>query len=647
MAIEKMKKLRLMAVRSQKEALMRDMMLLGCVEVTEPEREMSEPELLPVVKRENSELTRYRSQYASLTHAVELLKKYAPEKVPLLSARPEINCGEFLDTGTLDGTLAAAADIEAAEDRIKRIGAEESRQRGIIESLTPWRELDMPLECTGTKLTAAVMGMLPASLSFAEAQAAVDAVTVESELFLISADKDQQYVLLVCFKDDQQKILEALRAFAFSLSAVTGMTGTAKENIAAAEKTLDGLAKERDTLSAHIAAQADKRGEIKLCADRMSTRIGSAEAEDKLYGMDSAVMLEGWILADREPELAALFDKYDCAWETEDPKPEEYHAVPVKLRNNKFSNALNVITNMYSLPAYNGVDPNPLMAPFYVLFYGLMLSDMGYGLIMVIVALLVIKKTHPKAGTMSFMQLLLYCGISAFVGGALTGGFFGDAAYQLVHMLNPASTWGGLPSLFSPLSDSIYVLGGAMCLGVIQLNVGLGVNFVKKWRRGEKLDAILYEGALWVILAGIILTVLKISAGKTVLIVGAVALFYGSTRGAKGFGGKAIAVVACLYNEVTGWFGDILSYSRIMALMLAGCVIAQVFNTIGAITGNIFLFILIFLFGHTLNFLLNLLSCFVHDLRLQCLEYFKKFYEDGGRPFNPLHINAKYYDIAK
>lgn len=647
MAIEKMKKLRLMAIRSQKEALMRDMMLLGCVEVTEPEQEMAEPEIAPMVKRESSDLTRYRAQHASLTHAVELLSKYAPVKTPLLSAKPEIDSSVFLDAATLEDTLSAAADIEAAEERIKRIGAEESRQRGITESLTPWRELDMPLECTGTSLTAAITGMLPAAASFADAQAAVAAVTEEAELFSVSADKDQQYVLLICFKGDQARIQEALRPYAFSLSTVTGMTGTAKENIASAEKTINELSGERESLAARIAAMADKRNEIKLCADRVSTRINSAEAEDKLYGMDSAIVLEGWMLADKEPELSALFDRYDCAWETEDPEPDEYPKVPVKLRNDKFSNALNVVTNMYSLPAYNGVDPNPLMAPFYVLFYGLMLSDMGYGAILVIVALLVLKKVRPKAGGLSFTQLMLYCGISAFIGGALTGSFFGDAAYQFVHMLNPSSTWAGLPALFSPLNDSLYVMIGAMGLGVIQLNVGLMVNFAKKWRRGEKLDAILYEGALWVILAGIILTVLKSGAGKPVLIVGVLSLFYGATRGAKGFGGKALAVVACVYNEVTGWFGDILSYSRIMALMLAGCVIAQVFNTIGAITGNIFLFILIFLFGHTLNFLLNLLSCFVHDLRLQCLEYFKKFYEDGGKPFNPLRINAKYYDIAK
>lgn len=653
MAIEKMKKLRLMAVRSQKEALMRDMMLLGCVQVTEPEAELSDPSISPLVKRESSDLVRYRAQFASLTHAVELLDRYAPQKKPFLAPRPEIDCDSFLDASNLDAALAAASEIEAAEDRIKRIGAEESRQRGIIESLSPWRDLDMPLECTGTKLTAAVTGMLPASASFAEAQAAVAGITEEAELFLVSADKDQQCVLLVCFRDDQPKIMEALRAYAFTLSSLTGMTGTASENIVRSEKIIETLTSEREGLTAAIAAKADRRDEIKLCADRMSTKINSAEAEDKLYGMDSAIVLEGWMLADKEPELEAVFKKYDCAWETEDPQPEEYSDVPVKLRNNKVTHAMNMVTNIYNLPAYNSLDPNPLMAPFFILFYGLMLADMGYGALMIIVALLVMKKTRPREGMLTFTQLMLYCGISTFIVGALTGGFFGDAVYQFVHMVNPASTVLtaeaplGYTPLFTPLHNSLQIMIGAMGLGVIQLNTGLAINFYKKWKRGEKMDAIFYEGTFWVILLGIILMVLKVSFGKIILIIGAVALFYGSARGAKGVGGKILAVVACIYNEVTGWFGDILSYSRIMALMLAGSVIGEVFNTIAAITHSPVFFILIFLFGHTLNFGLNLLGCFVHDLRLQCLEYFKKFYEDGGKPFKPLNINTKYYDIAK
>ena len=653
MAIEKMKKLRLVAVRSQKEALMRDMMLLGCVQVTEPEGEMSDPSISAVVKREGSELVRYKAQYASLVHAVELLDSYAPQKKPLLAPRPEIDCNSFLDAGSLEATLAVATGIEAAEDRIKRIGAEESRQRGIIESLMPWQSLDMPLDCTGTVRTAVVTGMLPSAANFAEAQAAVAAVTQEAELFLVSADKDQQYVLLICMKEDQPKIMEALRVFAFSLSTLTGMSGTPRENIASAEKTIANLAAEREGLAAAIADRADKRDEIKLCADRMSTKINSAEAEDKLYGMKSAIVLEGWMLADKEPELEALFKKYDCAWETEDPVPDEYPDVPVKLKNNKVTHALNMVTNMYSLPAYNGLDPNPLMTPFFILFYGLMLSDMGYGALMIIVALLVMKKTRPREGVLTFTQLMLYCGISTFIVGAITGSFFGDAIYQFVHMVNPNATALtadmplGYKPLFTPLNDALNVMLGAMGLGVIQLNVGLAANFAKEWRRGEKLEAILNEGMLWVILAGIILTVLKVSFGKILLIVGGVALMYGATRGVKGFGGKFVAVLNCIYSNVTGWFGDILSYSRIMALMLAGSVIGEVFNTIGSITHNVFLFVLIFLFGHTLNFLLNLLGCYVHDLRLQCLEFFGKFYEDGGKTFKPLNINTKYYDIAK
>ena len=654
MAIEKMKKLRLMAVRSQKESLMRDMMLLGCVEITEPEQEMSDPSLSAVVKRESSELSKYKAQYASLTHAAELLDKYAPHKQSFLTPKPEIDCGAFLDSSSLEATLAAASEIEAAEERIKRIGAEESRQRGIIESLLPWQGLDMPLECSGTIRTAAVTGMLPATANFAEAQAAVAAVTEEAELFLVSADKDQQYILLICMKEDQPAVMETLRAFSFSLSSLAGAVGTAKENIASAQKTIESLSAERASLESAIAAKADKREDLKLNADRIETMIGTAEAQDRLYGLDSAIVLEGWMLADREPELEALFEKYDCAWETEEPAEEELPDVPVKLRNNRFTRPLNMVTEMYSLPAYNGVDPNPLIAPFFILIYGLMMADMAYGLIMFIAGMIVLKKKRPTGGTRNFFELLTFCGVTTFLGGLVTGGFFGNSIPTVAEAFfnTPADqlpAWlqafnNGL--LFNPLDDTVYVLLGAMALGLIQLNTGLVVNFVKEWRRGQKLDAILGEGAQWVLLIGIILTVLKVAFGKIVIIIGALALLYGATKDSKGFG-KVGSAFGCIYNTVTGWFGDLLSYSRIMALMLAGSVIAQVFNTLGAIPKNIIVFIIIFLLGHTLNFGLNLLGCYVHDLRLQCLEYFGKFYEDGGKPFKPLSIDTKYYDVVK
>jgi V/A-type H+-transporting ATPase subunit I len=643
MAIEKMKKLRLMAVRSQKEALLRDLLLLGCVQLTEPEQEMSDPSISAMVKREGSELLKYRAQFASLSHAVELVDKYAPVKTKALAPKPEIDCGAFLDDSSIETNLELADKITADDERIKRIAAEESRERGVIESLRPWETLDLPLECAGTEKTSAVMGILPGNADFGAVQASVAAVTQEAEIFQIYADKVQQCVVLVCFKGDLPKIQEALRVYSFAIASF-GMTGTAAENIKASEKTLQDLADERTALIADITAKGAGRDELKLCADRLETKTGAAEAEDRIYGMDSAVAMEGWYPLEREPELRALLEKYDCAWESEDPDPEEYPEVPVKLKNNKFSSPLNMVTNMYSLPAYDGVDPNPLMAPFFILFYGAMMSDMAYGLIMVIAALLVLKKKKPTGGSKYFFGLLLECGISTFAWGIVTGSFFGDAAYQLAKMFNPSTTWTGLPALFSPVANSNLVLGGAMCFGLIQIITGMAVSFTEKVKAHEYLDAFFEEVTWWVVFLGVGLMVL--GAGKVVLYIGCALVLAGPIITGKGLG-KITGIFSSLYSHVTGYFGDILSYSRIMALMLAGSVIGSVFNTLGAFTGKIWFFIPIFLIGHCLNFALNLLGCYVHDMRLQCLEYFGKFYKDGGREFVPLGINSKYYNIVK
>ncbi|MBQ9733621.1 MAG: V-type ATP synthase subunit I, partial [Clostridia bacterium] len=217
------------------------------------------------------------------------------------------------------------------------------------------------------------------------------------------------------------------------------------------------------------------------------------------------------------------------------------------------------------------------------------------------------------------------------------------------------STWQGLPSLFSPREDTILVLGGSLVLGCIHLNTGRVISFVQKLKHCDVLGGIFYDGAIWLIIVGAGIMVLGSgmefgietlgTAGIAVLVIGVVMLFYGGTRGKKGLG-KVTSIFGTLYNELTGWFGDLLSYSRIMALMLAGSVIGQVFNTIASMFGNIILFIIVFIIGHALNFGLNLLGCYVHDLRLQCLEYFGKFYTDGGRPFKPLRIVSKYVEVS-
>ena len=649
MAIEKMKKLRLMAVRGQKEALLRDLLLLGCVEVSEPEEAELEPGIRSCLSRESSGLLRYRTSHAKLTQAVELLQKYAPAKKSLLSPKPETDSEAILDDSTLPQTMELAEGIIGRDERIRRITAEESRMRGQIESLSPWLSLDYPLECAGTERCSVVLGGIPAAIDVGSAEAALNAAAEEAELVLVNSDKDQHYLVLICLKEELSAALDSLREFSFAAASLGGMNGTAKECTERMESELAGLAEEKLRLTGEICDQGVHREELELAADRLNAKIACAEAEDRMYGMESTVALQGWVLAKKVPELEECLKKYDCAWELSDPEPDEYPDVPVKLTNNKITNGLNMVTNMYSLPAYDGVDPNPLMAPFFILFYGLMMADMGYGLLMIIAAVVAMKKIRPRAGTLSFCQLLLWAGISTFIMGALTGGFFGDALAQLGKILGKPEGWGELWYLFSPMTDSMTVLIGAMVLGFIHLNTGMVISVVEKVKKGDAASAVWEEGSLWVIFIGAALMVFDIgSIGgvPVVLVLGCVMLFYGGSRGAKGFG-KIASVFGTLYNTVTGWFGDILSYSRIMALMLAGSVIATVFNTIGGIANSLWLFIPVFIIGHALNFALNLLGCYVHDLRLQCLEYFGKFYKDGGKAFKPLAINTKYYDIAE
>ncbi len=650
MAILKMKKLRLLAVRASKEDLLKELIRHGCVEFSELEGELQGTGLEGLLRRESGDVAALRSKHATLTHAIELLDRYAPKKSRLLSAKPELEDHIFLDDTGLSGALKTAEAIEGYDARIKRINAEESRQRSVIESLQPWLDLDMPLNTEGTERCGVLFGSIPARIELSDVSAAIEAVSEEAELFAVHEEKKEHYVVLVCLKEDLQSMQDALRPFGFSASALSSMPGTARECQLNAEQSLKELAAEKENCTRYIVDDAVHRDELKLAADRVSVKISLAEAEDRLYGTDSVVVMEGWIPEEREAELTAVFDRFGCAYETLEPTEDEYPEVPVKLKNNKFTNALNMVTEMYSLPAYGSLDPNPLMAPFFILFYGLMMADMGYGLMMIIAALVAMKKIKPRAGTLTFCQLLLYGGISTFVMGALTGGFFGDALEQIGKLIGKPAGWGVLPALFSPLNDTTAVLIGSMVLGLIHLNTGMVINFVKKAKRGQLADGIWEEGALWVTLIGIILYVLKIGnvgGYPAVLILGLVMVFYGGSRSAKGIFGKLLSVFVTLYNTATGWFGDILSYSRIMALMLAGSVIATVFNTIGGIANNLIVFIFIFLIGHALNFGLNLLGCYVHDLRLQCLEFFGKFYEDGGRPFAPLDIKTKYYNVAE
>lgn len=652
MAIVKMKKLRLIVLRQQRDELMEALMRLGCVEVRPPDDLLSDPDDAAVLRRERGSVAEARNDLGTLQSAVKILDQYAPAKKKLLSARPEIGQEDFLDKEALRRDLDRAATLRDWDGEIRRIQAEEARLRGELESLIPWLELDEPLNSGGTKRCAIALGGVPLEVSMDAVADAAETAAEAVQLVLVSEDERQHYFVVIALREELPAVNEALRSVGFTQVSFPDKAGTARENADAIHRELKDLAARREELIARICAQRPEGAALRLSADRMAAQLARQEATERLLGTDSVVVLEGWCPAPEAEELETILRRFDCAWEMEDPAEEEYPDVPVSLQNGKFAEPMNLVTEMYSLPAYNGIDPNPLMAPFFVLFYGIMMADMGYGILMMLASWIALKKMKPRGGTKHLLTVLGYSGVSTFVFGALTGGFFGDLLPQIAMMINPDTSFTTLPALFTPLEDPTMILIASLVIGVIQIFTGMIVSVRYKYKTGAGWSALFEEGAWWFILIGVALMVLgvgSIGGVPVVLVIGAVLLAVGQFVMKKSFTGGLMGLFGGIYNGVTGYFSDILSYSRLMALMLSGSVIASVFNTLGAMTGNVFAFILIALVGNALNLALNLLGCFVHDLRLQVLEFFNRFYMDGGKPFRPLDINnnTQYVEVIK
>lgn len=642
MAILKMKKLRICGVSEEQTQLIRQLQLLGSVEIGAPCALTDTQGVQVFCAGDGKSADALLRTSARLTSALETLKHYETKKGGLFAARPEKTIDELFSDEAYAAALDTAQAVLDAQDARSRLAAEKSRLTAVRESFVPWQQLPLPLETLGTQHTRILLGTVPAQTDLEALRARVFEAADEVQLEQISADQQSLYLLVFVHKCAAEAVGAALREAGFALTTFDGVQGTAAENIRRTDEAIAACEQQDAEKLAELTALAAQKPALQLAFDRCTQEISKAQAADRLVHSEKTFCLGGWVPCEDVGKLEALLSGFCCAWELTDPAPEEYPDVPVKLKNNKLTWPLNMVTEMYSLPAYDGVDPNPLMAPFFILFYGIMMADMGYGLLMILASIIITKKSRPKGTSGQMFGLMFSCGISTFLMGALTGGFFGDFLPQLVGIIDPDTTFKALPSLFTPLDDTITILIGAMALGFVQIVTGMAISFVEKIKKGQIMDAIWEELTWWIVFAGIACMALGVT--NIVLYVGLAMVVVGSGWSAKGFG-KVTAIFGSVYNHVTGYFGDILSYSRLMTLMLAGSVIASVFNTLGAIPGNVVFFLLVSVAGNGLNFALNLLSCYVHDLRLQCLEYFGKFYQDGGKPFEPLAINTKYVDI--
>lgn len=634
-----MKHLRLLGMESDREALLKAMQDMECVEI--PSIDGSEEALKSgFAKPDDKALMSAQEASRAYRTALASLDRFAPEKKGMFRKRQGVSRAAFFSAESEENARTAAETINKDTRRLGEIESERTKNEALRATLAPWLTVDAPLGGADGAL-AVFFGTAGLNVTDDALKALADSLDGLLTWQQASSDRSLRYLLVMCHGSVKERALSALRDLGLSTVSFRGMTGTAKENDKALAENLAALEKERQEIEQRIAGLGSKREALLEASDRAAIALRREEAKSRLVETDRAFLLEGWLPAARCEELEKTLAPFTCATEMRDPTEDEYPQVPVQLKNNKLTRPLNMVTEMYSLPAYGTLDPNPLMAPFFILFYGIMMADMGYGLLMMIASVIISKKYRPKGTSGELFSLLGLCGISTFIMGALTGGFFGDFLTQLVAIVSPGTVF-ALPKLFDPLDDLTMILIGSMALGMVQIVTGMAISLIEKCKRKKFLDAFFEEITWWIVFIGIAL--LALGKGAAVLYVGCALVLLGPIVQGKGWG-KLTGVFGSLYNHVTGYFGDILSYTRLMALMLAGSVIAQVFNMLAAMPGNVIAFIIISMLGNAMNFGLNLLGCYVHDLRLQCLEFFNKFYVDGGKPFRPMTLDTEYVDL--
>lgn len=396
--------------------------------------------------------------------------------------------------------------------------------------------------------------------------------------------------------------------------------------------------------------------DIRFLYDHLTTQIDKYKVVELAGATESAFFITGYIPQKEAEELRFVIEtKYNAYFNTIEPDYDD-PKVPVLLDNGSFASGVEGITEMYSPVSNTDVDPNPVMSFFYYAFFGLMLSDAGYGILMVLFAIFADKKLKASGNFKKTVNLAFYSGISSIIFGALFGGWFGDlipvVCTTFLGIENPPQ----LALWLDPVTNSIKLLVYCLGFGILHLFSGLLLNAYKLLKSKNYTAAVFDTFPVMIFVCGFAVfgasflidvpeTVKNI--GNKLLIIGAVSIVLTAGRSSKNIIGKFGAGLYALYNTASGYLGDILSYSRLLALGLVTGVIASSINLMATMPGNPILFVLIFIVGHTINIAINLIGTYVHTNRLQYVEFFSKFYEGEGMVFTPFRLNTKHFIIKE
>lgn len=634
MAIVKMKKITLAASVGSKDEILNVLLENGSVDIVDlkdADASLGEAGCFkdPPALREAEE------EYNKIGLVCGFLKKYSNVKENLFTKKEILTLKEFKEAGSnakWKEIYGKCASISKAMDENR---SERTAAANKIGSYFGWENMDTDLsQLDSLRMTVYFIGTINAryidELKTEVSTASDDAIVIE-----VSSRQKKINLFVLAHKDETGKISEILKKYGFAKTGID-LDMAPKEKIEYLESRVKELDRQYEDLAGQAFDLASNLKDMEKVYDFMASKLEKEKTISKLARTRETFVLEGWVPGCKADRIKSILKhKYPDALVILE-EPAEDDAPPIQLKNNAFVEPFEVITSLYSLPLNDEIDPTPVLTPFFILFFGMMMADAGYGLIMGIVAALMLKYTNIEGSMRKIVKVLLYCSPPTVIFGLLYGSFFGG-----IIPLKPL--W------VSPVDNTMEVLIVSIALGLIHIFTGLGVKAYELIKSGHILDAVydvffwygLIIGLIWMLLGGG-------QAAKIISAASAVGLLLTQGRSNKTIMGKFFGGLYGLYG-ITSYLGDALSYSRLLALGLASGLIGWAFdlliNMLGSGVAAIVGGTLIFLVGHTFNLLVGGLGTFVHTCRLEYLEFFGKFYQGGGKAFNPLKINTKFIKL--
>ncbi|MBQ9773321.1 MAG: V-type ATP synthase subunit I [Clostridia bacterium] len=666
-----MKKLTVFAYGSDADAIVRKLMDLKCVQIRHAEEGGS---ALSLDLRESDGVrVATEARLATVRTAIPALARYSRRKSTLKRRVHAVDRQRFVEEGRGEAAYAVAEKVIELTAELDRITVEQTRLDTAMQALLPWLDYDAPLSDGETAHTVCALGSSKSKLPPTEVLEAAGAY-VET----VSGEEGTWYLSVSYHVDDEDAIARAMADCGFVRASFEGVDGIPQSAYDALEQQRAALDSEVERINESVSELADALDDLEILYDIEDTTRNVCIQKQKLLRTQNCAILEGWIPEEKTEKVTQALSKFECACEIADP--EEGEEPPVLLKNNGFASTFEWVIGMYSYPKYGTYDPTFIMSIFYFLIFGLMFADVGYGLVLMLACFGGVKLLNPREGMRRMLLMFGYCGISCVFMGVLFGGWFGDLPQAIINSFFPEVGRGdevtALEAFFAgvinPIQSPTGFLLVALVMGEIHLIAGMVISMIQTWKSGERLEAICANVPYFILFTGLDMVACKAFAnmffpgqgseallvafdklsdvGLYVLIAGFASILLCKGLAQKSFMGWLMKGLGGLYALIS-FASDLLSYSRILALGLVAGVIGQVVNMMTGLgaTGPIgFIFMLIvMILGHVLNIAINILGTFVHAARLQYIEFFGKFYEDGGKPFSPALPGETYSEDVK